>query len=113
MSVILELCSGWTGILGPFTLRVDGAPINLSGYQVELLLRRGDWSLVAITGTVDVPDQGLFPGEVQFNPGTDDFTLTGSQTVQIYHMHWKVTDQNSKIIFFPNNEADQIRVYQA
>ncbi len=116
MSVILSLTDGWTGMLGPFTLKVDGAPISLSGFTVALVLHDPTGALVTPGGTVTVdPDQIGHPGQVSYQPVATDFVYSGSFPYahqQPYTLHWKVTDLANKVVFFPNGAADFINVYK-
>jgi hypothetical protein len=102
--------------MGPFTLRVNGTPLSLTGLTVEIVLRAsGDFTPIVAGGTVvPDPDQVTNPGKVYYDPAEEDFEWSTSikVTSRIYYVHWKVTDFAGKVVFFPNGEADQIVVYQ-
>lgn len=111
---LLSVTTGWTQRLGPFTLRVDGIPLSLTGLTVTLVLRRADGTLVSPLGTVTPdPDQVTNPGQISYDPTEDDFVwVEGGATVQYARLHWQVVDGNDKVVSFPNGSADLIAVYQ-
>lgn len=105
-TTLLDIVEGWTGELGPFTLRADGVPVNLTGLTVELLIRPwnrqgrfsetdGDVRVVAGTG-----------GQVYYAPDASDFSAAEGP----YEMRWRVTDSDGFVVFFPNGEGDYIGV---
>lgn len=116
MSELLDITEGWTGLLGPFTLRVDGAPVPLTGMSVELKLHNVKGVVITPGGVVTVLNQITNPGQVTYSPIATDFTLaTGVNTNPIrqpFYLHWKVTDMASKVVTFPNGEADTIIVHR-
>lgn len=115
MSVLFDLVEGWTGRLGPFTLKIDNAAIALTGFTVELKLRNLNGA-VTPGGTVLVDaDQVLNKGQVYYTPVAADFVFlsNGPSTRQTYQIHWKVTDITQKVVYFPNGEPDEIGVYKA
>lgn len=113
MSVLLSLVSGWTGVLGPFTLRGDGTPVNLTGLTVTLTARRDDGTEVTLAGTVTVADQTTSPGQVSYSPVASDFTwITGGVSRQPYHIRWKVVDGAGKTVYFPNGLASEFSVFK-
>lgn len=115
MTTVLSLVEGWTGLLGPFTLRVDGTPFVLTGFTVALVLRDGDGNLVTTTGTVNVLDQSANPGQITYAPAASDFVFRTGRfvTSTTYRMHWRVTDGDGKVIFFPNDESVLLEVHRA
>lgn len=114
MSELLSVAEGWTGLLGPFTLKVDGVALNLTGMTVTLMLRKaaGD---VTPGGTLTVLNQSSYPGQVTYAPvaADFDFSASGNITRQPYKLRFKVVDAGGKIVYFPNGDADEISVYQA
>jgi hypothetical protein len=114
MPVLFSVAPGWTGILGPFTLKVDGEPINLSGMTVTPILRTASGALVTPTGIVEILDQNTNPGQVMYAPGEDDFVFECGcyATVQTCTIRWKVTDSADKVVYFPNGKPDSIAVYR-
>ena len=112
MSIKLTtVTAGRTKELGPFTLRIDGQPYNLTGHQVELKLRSTASSTYYDTaGDVRIDaDQTTNRGKVYFKPDAEDFNKPGTR----FFLKWKVTDGNNDIVHFPEDEADYIDVVQA
>ncbi len=107
MSTILEVVEGWTQELGPFTLRIDGDPFpgGLDGFTVALVLK-GKTGTVVTADTRADDDQSANPGQVFYTPATDDLVAAESP----YSMHWKVTDGNGKVVFFPHTKGDRLIV---
>jgi hypothetical protein len=107
MQPLLRIVEGWTAELGPFTLMADGVPINLTGLTVELELRpAGSTAYVDTAGNVRVDDDTT-TGRVYYKPDAADFVAANSP----YAMHWKVTDGDGNVVFFPNVGADLVNVY--
>jgi len=115
MSVLFEVVEGWTGVLGPFTLRVNEVPLDLTSYTVELVLRSGDGTLISVAGQVTKLNQVANPGQVTFSPAAGDFVhQTGRYTRSTsYQMHWKATDGSGKVVFFPNDDSLEVVVNRA
>lgn len=115
MANLLSVVSGWTGLLGPFTLKVDGTPLNLTGYTVTLVVKTSLGVVVALGGTVALRNQTSFPGQVTYTPVATDFVWETGSTLerQPYTIHWKVVDGPGQIVYFPNGAADEISVYRA
>lgn len=85
------------------------------GMTVVLKLRNALGAVVVPTGTVDVRDQALYPGQVFYTPAASDFVFPASVygAVHTYRTHWQVTDIAGKVVFFPNGAPDEIGVYRA
>ena len=114
MSILMEVVEGWTGVLGPFTLRVDTVPLNLTSYTVTLVLRDNDGTLITVGGTVTKLDQVAYPGQVTFTPAAGDFVYVPRFTKNtIYQMHWKVVDAGGKVVYFPHDDSVEVAVYRA
>lgn len=114
MSTILRITEGWTGQLGPFTLRVDGLPIDLSGKTVTIHLRNALGNAVAASGTLTVdPDQVTNKGKLTYTPAETDFVWVAGvySNTQEYRIHFKVVSGASKT-FHPNGEPDVIEVHR-
>ncbi len=109
MSLLLSVTEGWTGRLGPFVLKVDGTPQNLTGLTVALMLRGRNGELVTTTGDTELANQTTTPGGVYWDPDAADLAYRQSP----YRMHFQVTDGDGKTVFFPNGQPDEIAVYQA
>lgn len=105
MPKLFDITEGWTGTLGPFTLRIDGDPLDLTGFTVELVLHDCRGALVNVLGNVTV-DADPTTGQVFYTPDAADLNATDSP----YTMRWRVTDGANAIIFFPNGAADTLTV---
>jgi hypothetical protein len=116
MSALFAITEGWTGQLGPFTLKVDGVPLNLDGLTVTLSLRNASGAVVTPGGTVTkAPNQTTHPGQLYYKPVAGDFTFASGLygPVQTYKMHWKVADGSGNVIYFPSGAPDDIEVHRA
>ena len=110
---LISITEGWTDTLGPFTLRVDGTPLVLTGYTVALVLRDEAGALITHGGTTTVLNQSTYPGQVTYKPVAADFTFSpDADRRQSYWIKWKVTDGAGSIAYFPQGEADTISVYR-
>lgn len=118
MSKLLDVVSGWTGTLDPFTLRSNGVafPGGLDGFTVEIVLHDYLGNSITPGGTVTVdPDQVTNPGVVRYAPAATDFVFADDVNYPIFQavtIHWKVTDGAGKVVYFPNSDADTIDVYK-
>lgn len=106
MARLLGIKEGWTGEIGPFTLRANGAPFSLSGFTVSIVLTKADGTVVDSPGTVSKANQISFPGQVYFTPAADIWQASASP----YSVSWRVVDGASKVEYFPNEASDQISV---
>jgi hypothetical protein len=115
VSALFSITAGWTGLLGPFTLRVDGAELDLSGMTVTPIIRRGSGALVTAGGVVTVLNQVTNKGQVTYAPVGTDFTWEDARYTinQTYQLRWKVVDGAQKTVYFPNGEPAEIAVYRA
>lgn len=106
MGILLRVVEGWTGRLGPFTLKLNGTPVDLTGMTVELSLRtHGASQETAITGTVEADaDQVANAGQVNYDPAPADL-VKGR-----YYTRFKVTDGEGAVVYFPNGTADDLVV---
>lgn len=107
MAKLLEIVEGWTGELGPFTLKADGVAVDLTGMTVALVLKDKDGAAVDTTGDTRVSGTPT-SGKVYYAPGAADMTNAASP----YTVHWSVTDAFGKVVFFPNGAADTIVVFK-
>lgn len=114
MSNLVDVTDGWTGTLGPFTLKVDGVALDLTGMTVVPYIHTSLGTLVTLGGTLTVLNQGTNPGQVTYAPAATDFQFEagGNLIRQPYKIHFKVTDSLGKIVSFPNGAANEISVYQ-
>lgn len=113
---LFSIVEGWTGILGPFILRTDGVPLNLTGFTLTLRLRNAAGAVVVPLGVITPdPNQVTNPGKVTYVPAAADFVF-GALTlgpVELYKFHWKVVDGASKVVYFPSGAPDEVEVYRA
>lgn len=108
MSLLCTVTEGWTQELGPFTLLVDGVPLDLTGMTVALILRNVQGRLSTVTGDTRI-DAAPTTGKVYYKPDAVDLLAKKGP----YTLHWKVTDGAGDVVFFPNGAADTIAVIQA
>src|SRR6185369_690538 len=101
MPFLLTLTSGWGGRLGPFTLKLNGQPFELTGFNIELLIHDNRGLPVVLKGSIVTVDPGLGVGQLFYDPHPDDFTNTSRHTIA-YQLHFKVTDALGRPVFFPN-----------
>lgn len=107
MAKLLEIVEGWTGELGPFTLKADGVAVDLTGMTVALILKDRSGAQVITTGDTRV-DGTPSTGQVYYRPDADDM----SNALSPYTVHWQVTDGSGYVVFFPNGAADTIVVFR-
>jgi len=96
MAHLLEIVEGTTVELGPFTLRIDGNPLDLTGMTIALKLRSaGTSTWVDTVGDVRVAtlQASTEKGQVYFTPDASDFSALRSP----YLMRWVVTDVTGKV----------------
>lgn len=103
MSGNVELVEGWTGPL-EFQLLADGAAQNLTGMTVTMLLYKSDGTVIDTTGDITVTDAAT--GEVTYNPDAADLAATDSPLT----FRFKVVDSSSKVVYFPNEDRNVIKV---
>ena len=109
MALLYTITEGWTAPLGPFTLAINGSPLNLTGYLIELKLRplaSNAFSDTAGDVTVVADQAGTGKGKVMFKPDAIDFKASK----EVYAVHWKLTDGDGDVVFFPNGDPDTIKV---
>jgi hypothetical protein len=110
MAVLYTIVEGWTAELGPFTLKVNGQPKELTGFEVKLKLRPvASNAYVDTIGDVNIDpaQEGAGKGMVTFKPDADDFKASKSP----YSLRWEVTDSDGNTVYFPNSKnPDTIEV---
>lgn len=113
--MLLSIVEGWTGLLGPFTLRIGGAAVDLTGMTVTLSMRRESGTLVTPGGTITVLDQTTNKGQVTYAPIASDFVFEPNRynRIQTYTLRWKVVDGSAKVVYFPNADPEEIGVGRA
>lgn len=107
MAKLLEIVEGWTDELGPFTLKADGAAVDLTGMTEELIVRDRNGALVTLAGTTRISDTPT-TGQVYYQPDAADLP----NSAQPYSLHWKITDGDGNVVFFPNGAPDTITVFR-
>lgn len=112
--ILTDITEGWTQELGPFTLLVDGAALDLTGFTVEAELRN-DIGTAITSGSVRVASSQSTTGkgQVYYTPSAADLVWRiGGREFTPYSLRWKVTDGGGAVVFFPNGARDIIRVFQ-
>lgn len=101
----IDLVQGWTSPVD-FRLDADGVAVDLSGMTVTLVLSTNNGELVSLGGSTSLLD--ATGGQVRYTPSTGggDF-VKGS-----FRGRWQVVDGDSKVVYFPNGEADTWNVRQ-
>lgn len=107
MAKLLEIVEGWTEELGPFTLKADGAAVDLSDMTVALILRNRNGQSVTVEGTTRISDTPT-DGQVYYTPDGADLLNAKSP----YSLRWEVTDGAGRVVFFPNGAPDTISVFR-
>lgn len=116
MSVLDQVVEGWTALLGPYTIRLNGLPYDLTGYTVSLILHNAAGQEVIAGGSLIIdPDQLTNKGKVTYAPVADDFQLVSYRYtfVQNYQVHFRLVDSLGKVAFAPNGEGYVIEVARA
>lgn len=110
-SPLLSIVEGWNGAL-PFTLKADGAPVDLTGLTVKIVLKSADGTLVKDTTAgitiTQTSSTGTY-GFVEYAPSSSSGDLFLSASTP-YRVRFQVTDALSKSVYFPNDEEDLIEV---
>lgn len=114
-AALLDIVEGWTQTIGPFTLKVNGAPINLTGFTITLSMHRASGAVVVPGGVITLLNQGTNPGQLTYTPVASDFIYEDNQYTieQPYQLHWKVVDGASKVVYFPSGAPAIINVWRA
>ena len=104
MAELAAIVEGWTGEIGPFTLLADDVAFDLTGLQVDLILKDARGDAVTTTGNTRI-DASPATGQVYYKPDAGDF----STARQPYSVRWKVTGSDG-VVFFPSDDPDTIVV---
>lgn len=119
MSYLFEITAGWTGELGPFTLKrtVDGVTtaMDLTGFAgsdivLKLALETDPETFVDTDGDVRI-DSTPTSGKVYYTPDEDDF-VSPAFPATVYRMRWELTDGSGHVVFFPSAEGSRIKVWK-
>lgn len=116
MAILTDITEGETQELGPFTLKVDGAAIDATGFTVVPELRNDLGVRVTAVGTVRLADNQSTTGKGKFyyTPAAGDFLWRiGTAEFVSYLVRWKVTDGAGTVVFFPSGAHDSFRIFQS
>jgi hypothetical protein len=102
----LEIVAGWTGPVD-FALKSDGAPINLAGITVTMLLNGNDGVSVDTVGDVAVLDP--VAGTVRYIPDASDLSSAKSP----YRARFRLTDGTGAVVYVPSSGRDVWKVVAA
>lgn len=114
---LVDIVEGWTQELEPFRLWSDGAPVDLTGLTVDLVVKDKDGTDVPITRskvrvdsdqTWDAVTETGGRGKIYLTPTDGPFT----NALSPYTIRAKVTDGSGKIAFWPNGAPDTIVVFK-
>lgn len=72
------------------TLKSDGTPLDLTGCDVKLQMRKADDRRFTVNAPADVVDAAA--GDVRYTWGTNDLAVPGTYLVQ-----WQVTFPDAKV----------------
>ena len=106
---LVTITEGWTQEIGPFTVRNNGTPVDLTGLtpNVTLWIRSSaDSSPVDMTGNLRI-DDAPSTGRFYIKPDAEDFVALYSP----YYIHVEIEGSDG-IGFFPNGTAETIVVTQ-
>lgn len=107
MSALTELVEGWSGAL-PFTLNADGLPVDLTGMTVFLVLKDCEGTTIKDT-TAGITLTLSTGGQLEYAPSTSTGDLFLAARTP-YTIRFRVKDALSKVVYFPNGDADLITV---
>ena len=91
-----------TGITFSDTLTLDGVPFDLTSCSVKFLMRLKSGG-TAFSATATIVDASA--GTVSYQPGANFPTTAGR-----YYQEWEVTTSASKVLSFPGNSYNSIRI---
>jgi hypothetical protein len=109
MSILAQITEGWKAAMGPFTLKADGAAIDLTGMTVHLRMRDGMNNVYPDSGTL-VIDSTPTSGKVTYVPSGTEFVANGAQS-RALSVHFEVADAAGHILYVPNGQPDTIIVW--
>lgn len=85
------------------TLKARGAPVNLTGATVSIIMKRG--TTVTLNTECEVLDQTSYPGQVRYQFEEADVATSG-----VYLVEWQVSFTDGSIATFPNSQHEQLRI---
>jgi hypothetical protein len=99
-----EYTQGWTAPI-EHTLEHDGASFDATGMTPSLVLKDKNGAVIAFTGTVAWAAAAT--SRIRFSPAATDLLAAGSP----YTLHWKVTDAEGKIAYYPQGAPITLKVH--
>jgi hypothetical protein len=105
-----EYVDGWTAPI-EYTLKhrdpATGADstFNAGGMTPSLILTDKNGNQITITGTVEWADSSV--SRIRFKPSATDLVASKSP----YTLHWKVTDETSKVAYYPQGTPIRVKVH--
>lgn len=116
MAIFKPVVEGSVARRGPFTLRVNGEPLDLTGYELPTIaFRNGAGEEVDEPGVVVLRDpQATYPGQVYHDPHADTFTRDADvpfKAAEDFYQRFTVVDSEGVSQDFPNGPFDRVPVY--
>ncbi len=115
---LLEIVEGWTQELEAFRLWSDGAPVNLTGLTLDLIVTDKSGAAVTIdrSSQLRVDSDQSWDATTQVG-GRGKFYLTPTagqflNSATPHTVRAKLTDGSGKIAFWPNGAPDTLIVYK-
>lgn len=114
---LVEIVEGWTQELEAFRLWSDGAPVNLTGLTLDLVVSDREGTAVTVDRsqlrvdsdqTWDAVTELGCRGKFYLTPADGQFT----NALSPYSVRAKLTDGASKVAFWPNGAPDSIVVFK-
>lgn len=102
----LDIVEGWTAAI-ELRLLSEGAPENLTGMSVALVLRDVIGNRAIYTTSAGAEATCSTGGLVAYTPGSTHLVSTAGP----YQARVRVTDGAGKVVFFPNGAADTWTVH--
>lgn len=104
---LMSIVEGWTGAL-PFTCLADGSPVDLTGLTLNIIVKNQAGTIVKQSSS-GITVTASTAGQWEYSPSSSSGDLfLASQTP--YRVRLKVTDAQSKSVYFPNDEESLIEV---
>jgi hypothetical protein len=103
-SNILELTEGCTAAI-EYQLLHNNAPWNASLATAGAVLKDKNGAEVDLAGKVAWTTPTV--SKIKYSPAATDLLASKSP----YTLHWKITDQASKVAFYPQGAAILVRVF--
>jgi hypothetical protein len=114
-TLLVEISTGWTDTLGPFTLKADGVPADLAGLDIDMYTQIGDGTETLMPGELTILTQsGDTLGQVTYTPATaTEFVYVDTLPIRytLYRVRFRVS-QPGREVSFPSGEPDEIKVWK-